>query len=113
MPSNTTEIEARIDAASAAMDANPSLKASVAAHHNSRGGHNKKLNSVQDSALRDYIFMLYSCGTPANTEEVLLAANRLLYYSTGDPDNPEIKATICKAPCFVYSRGYRGLFYGL
>ncbi|KIM96050.1 hypothetical protein OIDMADRAFT_20944 [Oidiodendron maius Zn] len=131
MPSNTTEIEARIDAASAAMDANPSLKASVAARQfsapyqsllrrragmppsNSRGGHNKKLNSVQDSALRDYIFMLYSCGTPANTEEVLLAANRLLYYSTGDPDNPEIKATICKAPCFAYSRGYRGLFYGL
>ena len=104
MASNTTEIEARIDAASAAMDANPNLKASVAARQfsapyqtllrrragmppsNSRGGHNKKLNSVQDSALRDYIFMLYSRGTTANTEEVLLAANWLLYYSTGNPD---------------------------
>ena len=103
MPSNTTEIEARIAAASAAMDANPRLKASVAARQfsapyhlllrrragvpasNSRGGHNKKLNSVQDTALRDYICMLYHCGTPANTEAVLLAANRLLYYSTGDP----------------------------
>ena len=30
--------------------------------------------------------MLYSCGTPANTEEVVLAANRLLYYSTGNPE---------------------------
>ena len=104
MASNTTEIEARIDAASAAMDANPNLKASVAARQfsapyqtllrrragmppsNSRGGYNKKLNSVQDSALRDYIFMLYSRGTTANTEEVLLAANRLLYYSTSDSE---------------------------
>ena len=40
---------------------------------------------MQDSALRDYIFMLYGCGTPANTDEVVLAANRLLYYSTGNP----------------------------
>ena len=103
MPSNTTEIEARITAAIAAMDANPRLKASVAARQfgvpyhlllrrragvppsSSRGGHNKKLNSVQDMALRDYICMLYHCGTPANTEVIVLAANRLLYYSTGDP----------------------------
>ena len=102
MASNTTEIEARIDAASAAMDANPNLKASVAARQfsapyqtllrrragmppsNSRGGHNKKLNSEQYLASQDYIFMLYSCRTPANTKEVLLAANRLLYYSTSD-----------------------------
>ena len=87
----------------AAMDANPRLKAKDAAHQynapyqrllrrrrgippsNTRGGHNKKLNSVQDTALRDYIFMLYGCGTPANTDEVVLVANRLLYYSTGNP----------------------------
>ena len=104
MPSNATENEANIAAASAAMDANPRLKASVAARQfsasyhlllrrragvppsKSRGGHNKKLNIVQDTALQDYIFMLYGCGTPANTEEVLLAANRLLYYLTGDPE---------------------------
>ena len=49
-------------------------------------GYNKKLNSVQDSALQDYIFMLYSCRTPANTKEVVLAANRLLYYSTSNPE---------------------------
>ena len=103
MPSKTTEIEARVDAAMAAMDTNPQLKAKDAARQhnapyqrllrcrrgippsNTCGGHNKKLNSVQDSALRDYIFMLYSCRTPANTDEVVLAANRLLYYSTGNP----------------------------
>ena len=69
MPSNATEIEANIAAASAAMDANPRLKASVAARQfsalyhlllqrytsvppsNSRGGYNKKLNIVQDIAL--------------------------------------------------------------
>lgn len=102
MPSNATQIEARVNAALAAMDADPFLKMSVAARQfsapyyrlqrrragippsNSRGGHNKKLNSVQDQALRDYMFMLHSCGTPANLETVLIAANRLLYYSTGD-----------------------------
>ena len=103
MPSKTTEIEAKVDAAMAAMDANPRLKAKDTARQfnapyqrllrrrrgippsHTRGGHNKKLNSVQDTALRDYICMLYHCGTPANVEAVLLAANRLLYYSTGDP----------------------------
>ncbi|KIM98288.1 hypothetical protein OIDMADRAFT_128072 [Oidiodendron maius Zn] len=103
MLSKTTEIEAKVDAAMAAMDANPRLKAKDAARQfnalyqrllrcrrgippsHTRGGHNKKLNSVQDTALQDYICMLYHCRTPANIEAVLLAANRLLYYSTGDP----------------------------
>ena len=52
---------------------------------NTRGRHNKKLNSVQDTALRDYIFMLYHCGTLANVEAVPLATNRLLYYLTSNP----------------------------
>jgi hypothetical protein len=99
-----TESEARIQEASNAMDANPRLKASVAARRfgvayrtllrrregvppsNTRGGHNKKLNSVQDKALQDYVFMLYSCGTSATLETVHAAANRLLYYSTGNLD---------------------------
>jgi hypothetical protein len=102
MPRKTTQIESQIETALAAMDANPFLKPSVAARDyavpyrtllrrhnggkpsNSRGGHNKKLNSVQDQALRDYIFMLHGCGTPANLETVLTGANRLLFYSTGD-----------------------------
>ena len=102
--SKTTEIEARIQEASTAMNANPRLKASVAARQfnvpyrtlirrrngtppsNTRGGRNKKLNSVQDKALIDYIYMLHNCGTPATYDTVFTAANRLLYYSAGDPD---------------------------
>jgi hypothetical protein len=106
MSSNATEIEANV---SAAMDANPRLKATEAARQfsapyrrllrrragvpasNTREGHNKKLNSVQDTVLQDYIFMLYSCGTPTYLESVLLAANQLLYYSS----NPRKSASIC------------------
>jgi hypothetical protein len=99
MPPNTTKIEANIAAASAAMDANPRLKATRQFKvpyrrllrrrqgmppSNSRGGHNKKLSTVQDTALKEYIFMLYSCGTPANIETTKIAANRLLFYSTSD-----------------------------
>ena len=102
MPANSSEIESRIAAASAAMDANPRLKASVAARQfdapyhrlrrrrqgmppsSTRGGHNKKLSTVQDQALRDYIVMLYNCGMSANQEAVRTAANRLLFYSNGD-----------------------------
>lgn len=105
MPANTTQIEARIAAASEAMDANPRLKASVAARQfnapyqsllrrrrgvppsNTRGGHNKKLSTVQDQALRDYIYMLHGCGTSANMENIQIAANRLLFYSTGSLNN--------------------------
>jgi hypothetical protein len=84
------------------MDAHPFLKASAAARQfsapyqrllrrrrgippsSSRGGHNKKLNSIQDAALQDYIYLLSSCGTPPNLDAVCLAANRLVYYLTGD-----------------------------
>ena len=48
---------------------------------NSRGGHNKKLSLPQDSALIDYLTLLYHAGTPANLEQVVLASNRLLFYS--------------------------------
>ena len=30
--------------------------------------------------------MLYGYRTPANTDKVVLAANQLLYYLTGNPD---------------------------
>jgi hypothetical protein len=46
-----------------------------------RGGHNKKLSEPQNSALKDYLLMLYHAGTPATLEEVVLASNRLLWYS--------------------------------
>ena len=84
MAANSSEIESKIAAASAAMDANPCLKASDAARQfntlyyrllrrrrgippsHTRGGHNKKLSTVQDQALRDYIVMLYDFGMSAN-----------------------------------------------
>jgi hypothetical protein len=111
MPSlKSSQIKARVIAASAAMDLDPFLKASVAARRflgpnpnefpalvqrlrryragvppsSSRGGHNKKLNPIQDKALQDYIYLLYACGTLPNREAVRIAANRLLYYATGD-----------------------------
>ena len=46
----------------------------------SRGGHNKKLSEPEDSALKDYLLMLYYAGTPANVNELHKAANRLLYF---------------------------------
>jgi hypothetical protein len=102
MAANSSEIESKIAAASAATDANPRLKASDAARQfdapyyrllrrrrgippsHTRGGHNKKLSTIQDQALRDYIVMLYNCGMSANQDVVRTAANRLLFYSTGD-----------------------------
>jgi hypothetical protein len=105
MPAKSTEIEAKVAAASAAMDADPRLNAAKAARQfgapyhrllrrrkgvppsHTRGGHNKKLSPIQDEALRDYIFMLYSCGTPANYDTVRLAANRLLYYDSSNPES--------------------------
>jgi hypothetical protein len=84
MPANSSEIESKITAASAAMDTNPCLKASDAAFQfnapyyrllrrrrgilpsYTRGGHNKKLSAVQDQALRDYIVILYNCGISTN-----------------------------------------------
>lgn len=104
MPLNNTEIEANIAAASAAMDANPRLPATKAArqfnapyqrllarrkgrpHSGTRGGTNKKLSIVQDTALKEYILMLHACGTSPNLDNVRLAANRLLFYETGDPE---------------------------
>jgi len=104
MASKDAQIEAKIAEASAAMDANPRLRGVKAAtqfgvsydrlmarrrgrpNSSSRGGHNKKLNEVQSSALKEYILMLHACGTSANLETCRLAAGRLLYYETGDPN---------------------------
>jgi hypothetical protein len=91
--------EIAIQKASKAMDEDPTLTGVAAATHyranyqrlmarrrgrppsNSRGGHNKKLSTPQDSALKDYLLLLYHAGTPANLEQVILAANRLLFYA--------------------------------
>ncbi|RFU31685.1 hypothetical protein B7463_g4640, partial [Scytalidium lignicola] len=47
----------------------------------SRGGHNKKLSEPQETALKDYMMLLYHSGTPGTIEVLIQAANRLLYYS--------------------------------
>ena len=88
MPLNNTEIEANIAAASEAMDANPRLSATKAARQFSapyqrllarqkgrlysatRGRTNKKLSTVQDSALKEYILILHGCGTSLNLDSV-------------------------------------------
>jgi hypothetical protein len=88
MPLNNTEIEANIAVASAAMDANPRLSATKATCqfstpyyrlHTRQKGHldsvtrgrtNKKLSTVQDSALKEYILMLYNCSTSLNLNSI-------------------------------------------
>jgi hypothetical protein len=102
MPPKPLKIKEAIAKASKAIDRDPKLKETKAAvqygapYHqlmarrrgrpasNTRGGHNKKLSAPEDSALKDYIFMLYSAGTSANTNETQTAASRLLYYVSGD-----------------------------
>jgi hypothetical protein len=104
MPLNNTEIEANITAASTVMDANPRLSATKAVCQFSvlyqrllarqkgrlpsttRGGTNKKLSTVQDSTLKEYILMLHGCGTSLNLDSVWLATNWLLFYETGDTE---------------------------
>jgi len=102
MPPKTHEIEDRITKASEAMDNDPTLRGIAAAARfgapyqrlmarrrgrpasHTRGGHNKKLSEPQDSALKDYIFMLYASGHSANLEAIQTSASRLVYYETGD-----------------------------
>ena len=92
-------IEIAIQNASAAMDADPTLKGTDAAkQHNAiyhwlmarrrgrpssstRGGHNQKLQNPQNHAVQDYLTMLHYAGTSANLEALVLAANRVLFYS--------------------------------
>ncbi|RFU24351.1 hypothetical protein B7463_g11984, partial [Scytalidium lignicola] len=45
------------------------------------GGHNKKLSKPQETALKDYMMLLYHSGTLGTIETLIQAANRLLYYS--------------------------------
>lgn len=97
------DTESEISRALAAMDDNPRLNIAEAARNfcvpyatlrrrrqgvppsNSRGGQNQKLTATQNTALKDHIMLLHEIGQPANHEDIRVAANRLLYYSTGDP----------------------------
>jgi hypothetical protein len=99
MPPKDAELEARIAEASEALDRNPKLKVLKAARDfkvpydrlrmrrkgrppsSSRGGHNKKLCEPQDDALKSYLLLLHSCGTNGNLDHLILAANRVLFYS--------------------------------
>ena len=102
MPPKRSDIEERITKASQAMDADRHLKGTKAAARfgapyqrlmarrkgrpasNTRGGHNKKLAEPEDEALKDYILMLQYTGHGANIQEVRSAANRVVYWTTGD-----------------------------
>jgi hypothetical protein len=99
MPPKDAEIEARIADASKALDLDPKLKVAAAARQfsalyerllwrrkgrppsSSCGGHLKKFAEPQDRALKSYLLMLYGCGFPANINNLILAANRVLFYS--------------------------------
>jgi hypothetical protein len=104
MPPKVDSIENAIQMASAAMDADPHLKGTDAAKKyraiyqrlmarrwgrpvsNTRGGHNKKLENPQDHTVQDYLLMLYHAGTSANLEALMVAANRVLFYSGKSSD---------------------------
>jgi hypothetical protein len=98
MPPKADSIEIAMQNASAAMDADPTLKGTdVAKQYNaiyqrlmaqrrgrssssSRGGHNQKLEDPQNHAVQDYLTMLYHASTSANLKALVLAANRVLFY---------------------------------
>jgi hypothetical protein len=102
MPFTHNEIEAAIAEASAAMDLDPSLKGTVAAREfganytrlmarrrgrpasNTRSGHNKKLTIPQNSVVKEYLLFLHALGTSLNREVLILASNRVLYYSSSN-----------------------------
>ena len=93
-------IEIAIQNALAAMDADPTLKGTDAAKQynaiyqrlmawrrgrpssSTRGGHNQKLQEPQNYAVQDYLTMLHYASTSANLEALVLAANRVLFYSS-------------------------------
>jgi hypothetical protein len=99
MPPQADSIEIAIQMASAAMDADPTLKGTDAAKRynaiyprlmawrrgrpasSTRGGHNQKLQDPQNHAVKDYLTMLHYAGTSANLEALVLSANRVLFYS--------------------------------
>ena len=99
MPTKANSIEIAIQNASAAIDADPTLKGTDAAKQynaiyqqlmarrrgclpsSTRGGHNQKLQDPQNHAVEDYLTMLHYAGKSANLEILVLAANRVLFYS--------------------------------
>lgn len=108
MSFNSRDIEERSAEASQAIDDDPTLKATEVAAafkapyqrlfarrrgrpaSHTRGGHNKKLTTPQDDALKEYILMLQYSGHGANLHEIRAAAERPLYFSnftTGDSNS--------------------------
>ena len=99
MPPQADSIEIAIQMASAAMDADLTLKGIDAAKRynaiysrlmawrrgrppsSTRGGHNQKLQDPQNHAVIDYLTMLHYAGTSANLETLVLFANQVLFYS--------------------------------
>jgi hypothetical protein len=100
MPPKTDSIETAIQNASAAIDADPALKGIHAAKQynanchqlmaqrrgrppsSTRCGHNQKLQDPENHAVQDYLAMLHYAGTSANLEALVLAANRVLFYTS-------------------------------
>ena len=104
MPPKTDDIEDRITRASEAIDNDPTLKGTKAAAKfqapydrliawrrgrpasYTRGRHNKKLSTPQDSSLKDYCLMLYVSRCNPNLDVIQTSATRLVYYEAGDTD---------------------------
>jgi hypothetical protein len=99
MTSKSLEIEDSITKAIDLLDSNPRMKMAEAARRCNapydrlrhrrqgrkstltRGGHNKKLSEPQDSAIKAYLLLLFGLGTAANLDNIVIACNRVLYYS--------------------------------
>src|SRR5438876_7698981 len=99
MPPQADSTEIAIQMASAAIDADPTLKGTDTAKQynaiysrlmarrrgrppsSARGGHNQKLQDPQNHAVKDYLTMLHYAGTSANLEALVLSANQVLFYS--------------------------------
>ena len=108
MPENIDREEIKVQKAVDLLNKNPRMKKSVAArttrcsYHrllnrlhgllpsSSRGGHNKKLALVEDTAIRDHLILLYNLGRNAGVNNVIGAGNSILRCRAGSQDHETV-----------------------
>ena len=96
MPPKVDHKEEKVQATMALLRRKPHMKAAAAARQtrcsyerlrcqlkgvppsSSCGGHNKKLGTVEDNVLKDYLFMCYNLGRSASVDNVVATGNSIL-----------------------------------
>ncbi len=109
MPNDIDHEEEKVQRAIQILSENPGMKIAKAARitrapydrlrgrlagklpSTSRGGHNKKLSTVEDDALKDYLYLLvaHQLGRPPNLTNIKASANSILRARCGWGQEPE------------------------